>query len=190
MTYLQGEYREEYDKQKERIEAWYACDHVSGGQIRRRVQRNGVESIWCQCPSCGENVGSAISKSKFTKEQLAALPLYDDALKNERYQEMRRKIAELYERLLIQQQEAQSAKSGEWWTWYKEYLTSPEWQALRDRVLRRANGRCEGCGANAPSQVHHLTYEHVGNEFLFELVAVCVACHTRLHEEQQSGAAE
>jgi hypothetical protein len=31
--------------------------------------------------------------------------------------------------------------------------------------------------------VHHLTYAHVFNEFLFELMAVCDECHDRLHRE-------
>jgi hypothetical protein len=27
------------------------------------------------------------------------------------------------------------------------------------------------------SQVHHLTYKHLRNEPLFELISVCVPCH-------------
>ena len=39
---------------------------------------------------------------------------------------------------------------------------------------------CEGCGVRRAAQVHHLTYEHVGDELLFELVAVCGQCHDRI----------
>jgi hypothetical protein len=34
-----------------------------------------------------------------------------------------------------------------------------------------------------PMEVHHLTYKNVFTEFLFELVAVCQDCHSRLHAD-------
>jgi len=64
---------------------------------------------------------------------------------------------------------------------YHEYLKTPEWRAKRRLVIERARGLCEGCGINAATQVHHLTYEHVGAEFLWELRAVCDGCHERAH---------
>lgn len=64
---------------------------------------------------------------------------------------------------------------------YNLYLQSSEWTVARTNVLRRANGKCEGCGKNPAQQVHHLTYSHVGREFLWELVAICRECHLRLH---------
>lgn len=69
---------------------------------------------------------------------------------------------------------------------YSDYLRSPRYRELRERVMRRANGLCEGC-LNAPAeQVHHLTYEHVGSEFAFELRALCERCHHRLHEVREA----
>jgi 5-methylcytosine-specific restriction endonuclease McrA len=56
-------------------------------------------------------------------------------------------------------------------------------------VLQRANGHCEGCGQRKAVQVHHLTYEHVGQEFLWELRAVCSECHDRLHPDRRNAAA-
>ena len=35
------------------------------------------------------------------------------------------------------------------------------------------------------TQCHHLTYENVGEEFLFELVALCSDCHERLHQKRR-----
>lgn len=64
---------------------------------------------------------------------------------------------------------------------YAEYLKSEEWALRRDLVMARAKNRCEGCGLRAASEVHHLTYEHVTQEFLFELVALCGDCHERAH---------
>lgn len=51
----------------------------------------------------------------------------------------------------------------------------------RRKIIDRCNGRCEGCGEAPVAQVHHLTYEHVGDEFLFELVGLCNRCHDRMH---------
>lgn len=64
---------------------------------------------------------------------------------------------------------------------YGYYLRSPAWQEKRRAVLRRAGHRCEGCGKDRPLQVHHKTYERVGDEFLFDLQALCDPCHERVH---------
>lgn len=64
---------------------------------------------------------------------------------------------------------------------YAEYLQSEDWWERRTLVVERANGRCEGCRKAEAVDVHHLSYEHVTAEFLFELVALCAACHERIH---------
>jgi 5-methylcytosine-specific restriction endonuclease McrA len=48
-------------------------------------------------------------------------------------------------------------------------------------VIERADGLCEGCRSAEAVHVHHLTYKHCGNEFLWELVAICRECHERVH---------
>jgi 5-methylcytosine-specific restriction endonuclease McrA len=68
---------------------------------------------------------------------------------------------------------------------YHEYLQTDAWAERRNLVLIRANCLCEGCRKAAAEQVHHLTYEHVGNAFLWELVAICRACHERFHDIYQ-----
>jgi len=74
-----------------------------------------------------------------------------------------------------------SSEQQTWWDRYHEYLKSPEWYALRERVMRRADGFCEICALGQPTQVHHTTYKHVFHEFIWELRAVCDRCHARLH---------
>jgi hypothetical protein len=32
-----------------------------------------------------------------------------------------------------------------------------------------------------PSHVHHLNYQRLGDEMLFDLVALCEGCHQKLH---------
>lgn len=67
---------------------------------------------------------------------------------------------------------------------YHEYLRSPAWARLRRQVLMRCGCVCQGCGAKPAVEVHHLTYERIGEEMLFDLVALCRECHDRLHPEK------
>jgi hypothetical protein len=65
---------------------------------------------------------------------------------------------------------------------YNDYIKNdPRWRALSNKAIERAGGVCEGCGNRPATQAHHLTYEHLGNEFLWELRAVCRQCHERVH---------
>lgn len=77
-----------------------------------------------------------------------------------------------------------------WWAAYNAYLSSPVWQTKRAKVLRRANGRCEGCGDRRAAQVHHLRYpqeclpgsaQWIAQEKLFDLKAICEVCHDDVH---------
>jgi hypothetical protein len=61
------------------------------------------------------------------------------------------------------------------------YLASPEWRLKRKAVLDRCHYVCEGCGTQSAVEVHHLSYAHWKNEFLFELVGLCAGCHARVH---------
>jgi hypothetical protein len=70
--------------------------------------------------------------------------------------------------------------TSEWSDEYIEYMNSARWAWRREEEISRANGRCERCGADEADvtlQVHHLTYEHLGNEEPGELQVLCVACH-------------
>lgn len=67
---------------------------------------------------------------------------------------------------------------------YDDYLRSERWQALRAKIVARAGGKCEGCLSAYAEHVHHLSYAHRGNEFAFELLAVCQTCHERLHDRE------
>jgi len=78
----------------------------------------------------------------------------------------------------------QEEDDREWWRRYEAYLQTPQWQLRRRRVLERADFRCEGCRQAPATQVHHLTYKRLGHEMLFDLVAVCDACHEAIHRPQ------
>lgn len=65
---------------------------------------------------------------------------------------------------------------------YDDYLASDAWKEKRLLVFNRSNNQCEKCRKKKAQQVHHLSYEHFGNELLEELLAVCLLCHDELHD--------
>jgi hypothetical protein len=63
---------------------------------------------------------------------------------------------------------------------YKEYLASPEWKELADKVKSR-DKCCVLCGRTEQLEAHHRTYERIGVEELDDLVTVCNPCHVLFH---------
>jgi hypothetical protein len=132
-------------------------------EVRRRPTSNGAYQLWRQCTTCGVPVGSAVKRDGQVHRDwdCATYVHYHAQIKAAREAELEQDRAE-----------------------YAEYLQTPEWRAKADAVLARANYVCEGCGVRRPTQVHHLTYQNIFEEFLFELVAVCPQCHQRIHRRR------
>lgn len=118
--------------------------------LYREVKSNGAACFVFRCEECGSR-SSEIARDLIGPSFADTLPEWDRG-KDDKF-------------------------SKAWWDWYDCYLESPEWKRRRDLVMERAGGRCEGCRENSATQVHHLTYENVGHELLWELVAVCRGCH-------------
>lgn len=152
-----------------------ACDRSA---IRLRTQANGVHIYSLQCLDCGRQIRAVSKNAPEILEMPNRLP-FDEALK-ERWHQRCREHSDAQRQ---QREQAREAQSIEWWQQYTAYLQTTAWRLKRQAVLTRANNWCEGCGKHQATQVHHLTYEHVFNEFLFELVAVCESCHRRIHPE-------
>ncbi|KJU86025.1 HNH endonuclease domain protein [Candidatus Magnetobacterium bavaricum] len=68
---------------------------------------------------------------------------------------------------------------------YKEYIKSPEWRALREKALDRANNKCEMCGSNGDGTLdaHHVRYpsRFKKGDSLDNIVVVCRKCHRLSH---------
>lgn len=75
---------------------------------------------------------------------------------------------------------------------YNVYITSPKWREIRKEAIQstylsapvhdpdRGHYHCELCGWNFHQnelEVHHLTYESLGNEAREDLAVVCSPCH-------------
>jgi hypothetical protein len=143
-----------------------SCDGTSS-ELRRRVLGNGAVQIVYQCLTCGRSACNPLAKASVPKWQ--SLPVWDDAL------------AANYDQFRA---EVKAERKEEWFAEHDEYLRSSKWRSLRDRVIERCSGVCEGCARRAVTQVHHLTYEHWKDELLWELVGVCDDCHERAHAKQ------
>jgi len=64
---------------------------------------------------------------------------------------------------------------------YYMYLNSVEWKAKRELILKRDKYECQICKLKSADNVHHLTYENIGNEQLIDLISLCRECHMKVH---------
>lgn len=152
-----------------------SCDYTA---IRRRVLSHGVATYVVQCLGCGRQIRS-VKKDSYEVRMLADLQPFDDTLRQS-WQDQQRRFYEARAEARINDQ---ATKQSEWWIQYNAYLNTTAWRLKRQAVLTRANNWCEGCAGRPATDVHHKTYDHMGNELLFELVAVCKTCHHILHPE-------
>jgi 5-methylcytosine-specific restriction endonuclease McrA len=72
-------------------------------------------------------------------------------------------------------------------TLYIDYLKSPLWRQRCQAKLEQADNKCQYCGEKSYLQVHHITYEHLGNEQSNELVVLCTAHHWVADEIRRTG---
>lgn len=158
------------------------CQHQRD-ELRRRRIANGAVQFRFQCLSCGRSKGPAVKKLAALEHyrpygfEEDDIPWWDEALFERGEQAIQRYFQNRHEHF---EQKRQQEKT-EWRQRYKAYLLTDDWRRMREVVLSRAGGLCEGCRQRRATQVHHLTYDHVGHEFLWELVAICNYCHDRVH---------
>ena len=166
---------------EQKAEAWQAhaaqfeCAHEQTALRRRTIRGGGVQYVH-QCARCGESTNQPVAKARALKMSGGVEPpAFDDELRESWVRHRDESAAKINARF----------NRDAFFADYDEYLQSQAWAKRRAHVLMRAQGSCEGCGEAPPTEVHHLSYAHVGDEFLFELVALCQACHGRMHAEEQ-----
>lgn len=64
---------------------------------------------------------------------------------------------------------------------YEQYLRTAHWHTTRNRALARVRYRCQRCQANSQLQVHHLSYDRLGEELDTDLQVLCRGCHLGHH---------
>jgi len=65
---------------------------------------------------------------------------------------------------------------------YSEYINSKEWKRRRRNYFRKHRKQCEICESLVGIELHHRSYEHLGNEPDVDLQALCRGCHENTHE--------
>lgn len=155
------------------------CEHLRS-ILRRYTAANLVVSYRMQCQECGTATGFPKKAEIDRKYSGAPIQDWNEALREEyakKRQDAWRSEAEARQ---AERAAVLAEESTQWWQKYNEYLSSPAWKQRREAVLERDGNRCRallrGCRGRA-TQAHHLTYDHVFNEPLFDLVAVCSVCH-------------
>jgi 5-methylcytosine-specific restriction endonuclease McrA len=148
----------------------HACADAT---LERRQTKNaaGVVLHCLQCLNCGRHTCHKVKRDGTEPPEL-------DLELARRGEEA---LRQLYTDAAEQQKRDADAAKEQWRAEYQEYLRTPQWAALRERVKQR-DKICQGCLAAPIEEVHHLTYDHVKEEFAFELVGLCRKCHARLHE--------
>lgn len=151
------------------------CGHPKVAMTERRAS-NGAIHYQEQCQTCGAKIGNFVKKEIAQRASTINFnqTLYDEGCARESTVFAQERASELAERRAV----------------YAEYLNSAEWRRRRQQVLERENHRCQGCRATRATQVHHLTYAHVRDELLYELVALCDDCHAKAHGESPSSLIE
>lgn len=69
---------------------------------------------------------------------------------------------------------------------YRQYLRSTHWRIIRTEAVKLAENRCSVCGSDSNLNVHHLTYERLGQELQSDLQVLCYGCHQRVHERDRA----
>jgi hypothetical protein len=155
------------------------CRHPMKEIFRFKVSSGAIQVREC-CNGCGQAFGAALSQRD--KKWLESLPWLPDNLSTNYVEER-----EIQRRmLLIELARKQHNERGAFTKSYAAYLISERWFAKRALVMKRCAGVCEGCGVKPAVEVHHHHYQHLFDEFLFELVGLCRDCHDRITLERRA----
>ena len=144
----------------------------SNTEIRGKKTKQGIRPVK-QCLDCGSMVGDWLKRGF----RVQSLKSWDDSI-SELYQEWR---ASKQEERWAAKEAKRDEQNEAWWEKYNKYLESPEWRAKRLAVLMRDEWTCQGCLKVKAAHVHHQTYANVGDELLFQLIALCHPCHSKAH---------
>ena len=155
------------------------CTHE--GEQSRTVRKNTAAGIrlYQECRKCQRTFGNAIALNSVP--DIKKVPMHNEAKTAEFLDSVKRQLDQTFARSRESWDARIEQANDEWWELYNDYLSSPAWSAIRSKVIERAHNRCEGCRAAGIEHVHHLTYDRVGWELLFDLVALCRNCHDRAH---------
>ena len=104
----------------------------------------------------------------------------------------RRAVAEGVEpgRVLTDQPTAERLAALKAMPYRDGYLRTPEWRRTRAVMLARAADHCQLNARHTESlDVHHCTYDRLGQELVSDLTVLCRDCHTAHHDRERAAKA-
>jgi 5-methylcytosine-specific restriction endonuclease McrA len=138
----------------------------------RFKREDGVQMLRQQCFCCGE-VSRDLKKSMVSN--FDSLNECDYGIRDLKF-EFLKQARNILDKI----------KNQEAWDEYNQYLNSDKWKLKRRKVLERDNYLCQACLTNEAQEVHHLTYENIYDEPLFELISVCKRCHEKIETKKKN----
>ncbi len=165
------------DERFDGLFAGWAADACTHGRcaIVRTVNGGGQTIYNWFCRDCGCKLSSNIKGMAAREQKVFDVEIDSLASRSNVYKSQRQEALDALLRAAAERTQPENREA------YDDYLRSDRWRKLRDKVLLRARHICEGCLDSPAAHVHHLTYQHIGEEFAFELRALCEACHHRCH---------
>ena len=152
----------------------YDCEHPRR-ELRDRTVRGGSIQRTEQCLICGLAAGGAVRQ-----EAGVSVPLWDEQLA----ERVHRDHLATRDRVFDAGLNRTANLETEGYADYQDYLRTDAWIKKRRIVLERDSSVCQSCLEAKAIEVHHLTYDRIFEEPLFDLVAVCGPCHVRLHRKK------
>jgi hypothetical protein len=147
------------------------CKNHSMEFVRMKTESGSI-ILKKQCFECGEVSGSQFKKDLVRNfEELPFIDVLLRSCKDDFNSDVRRHLK------VIENENA--------WQEYAKYLNSDLWKRKRDAVFKRDNYTCKACETNKATEVHHLNYENIYDEPLFDLISVCKRCHDKIELKKQ-----
>lgn len=159
-----------------KVEEEFACDH-SDRVVRRQNLSDGRRVFVEQCRRCGWT-SPHLKHDRVSLQTRQDCPEVDVDLKQDWLDRRLRRQKEIREELNLE-------RRADWFEDHDEYLKTESWRMKRELVLKRDNYLCQGCRSSRAVHVHHLTYENVKDELLFQLVSLCEECHRKAHHNPE-----
>lgn len=150
--------------------------------FRWLTMSNGHIQIRAYCSIDGEEIGSPVAFSKFTRDR--DHEKYE-SLSNQEY--LKKILPERdMEKITVfrekkREKEREFRESQQYYReHYEEYLKTDHWRQRRKEILARDHEICAKCGDKA-EEVHHRTYANLLCEPDEDLISLCTPHHIEIH---------
>jgi hypothetical protein len=148
----------------------YCSSCRADGILRRQQYTNGVWHVHFFCPYCNRSLSGSIAREILHEQDIIikALPIQPS------WEEVRERKA----RTMTPAQKLRALP-------YVRYLQTEHWMKVRQQALEYADFRCMICNRETDLQVHHRTYDRLGEEQPNDVIALCSDCHKKHHNKHK-----